>query len=262
LFLQNREYYLTERVWKYSEKDRQVRKHIIIDFNGGKGINYARAFPQCEKFIFPNNYLHDLDDKNKILKELKSRAKEIINNINPNELSTHKPIKPIMASIREIQANGRMIVRQREGIKNGLKNWLERKDTLGRMFDGCFKCFFPEIIRRRDEDVEKKPIPIFRHESALQFLFMFQNIAIFCPEVKVLHLYSYISVNKKRKSSLSFFFKNQNMQLSRDDEIFNILSDIESAFPDIPTPQKTDIRNFPLWNNAFNRLPEKEQEIC
>lgn len=265
LFLQNREYYLTERVWKYTEKENQIRKHIIIDFDSSAGRDPETVFSQCKYFNFPSTFLNDLlEKKHNILEELESIVKEIIVEMEARpeqqKLTAQEKMNYIMPKIREIQVNGKMLVWQQEGIRNALKEWLKQKDTLGKILDECFKCFYPEKIEKR-ENLANKPIPIFKYESASQFLSMFQNIAIFCPGVKVLHLFSYTSVNKRLKSSLTFFYNDKNLLLSSDDKIFNILNDIESAVPYILNQKKSNTWSYPLWSFAFNRLPEKKRKM-
>ena len=257
LYLENREHYLTERAWMrmLDEGNKKVREHFVINFDGLEGTSSPKEGDKAQPvvFTFSSNFLSVLDKNGKMRKRLlnsKAKNKKII--ISPTN---------ILPKVREIRAEQKVLNWQREGIRKALELWLINELLRGEL-NRCFNLFYPKKEARRDKVSEF--IPIFRYELASQFLFMFQNIAVFCPEVRVLHLFSYISANRKRKSALVFFYKKNEKQknlIFHSHRLFDLLADVESAAPNKKEDrEQPDTVSFPLWSSAFSRIPEKKEK--
>jgi hypothetical protein len=254
LYLENREHYLTERVWLYmlDNGKNKKREHFIINFYDDKGITPATKEddPQAIIFTLSSNFLSVLNKNGKIRERLLQKEKS-------DALSLRTEILPI---VREIRTGQEVLNLQKEGINKALELWVVDR-TLCRELNKCFNLFY---MKRTNEEESSELIPISKHKLASQFLFMFQNIAIFCPEVKLVHLfsYSYISAKRKRKSAFVFFFKeigNRHNLFTCSNKLFDLLTNIESAVR-IKKIKKEypDTVSFPLWSSAFSRLQKKE----
>ena len=255
LFLKNREHYLTERVWNYMINKRN-RQCIIINLDGIKRPASHRSFAKFRVFTFPSTFLYNLDKNASIRKHLileaqniKSKLKTSTGKTQESQMGKKLLTELIMRKVRDAQVNQDLFSWQQRGIKYALAQWIE-EEGLGKELSKCFKLLYGN---------ETHDSPILNFEPASQFLFMFQNLAVFCPEVKVVCLFAYTSATKNptKRSSVTFFFKearDHQALISCSDKIFAFLADIESV-PNKTNQKEYHIQDYPLWINAFDRLP-------
>lgn len=287
LFLENREHYLTEREWKYMDKKvtdeekNPIRMHFVFAFPDDlkNGITSRNKGSQGLLYNFNKKFLQELDSERKIYDLLAKEAEKIKNEIK-NVKEKFKPAtinEKIIKTVRYLQSwkgnnkenNKKIIDFQEAGIKRTIKMWTEDDEEVGQELSKCFKLFYYDEIESQRTKlnlgepnwngiIASKQI-LYYYEIASKFLFMWQNIAIFYPDVKILHVFAYISVNRRFRSSLHFFFKDEDNSIhNNESDIFNLLSDIESAVPSCNLERKENEKNltkkYPLWSRDFNKL--------
>jgi len=295
LFLENREHYLTERVWKYmykkvNDKEKNpIRMHFIFSFpdDSKNGIETRNNDSQGMSYNFDKKFLQELDSERTIYNLLAEEAEKIKKDIK-NVKKKYKPatinenVIKVVRYLRSWKGNNKennkkkgikIINLQEAGIKRMIKRWTEDDNDVGRELFKCFKLFYNDEMKDQQEklNLNNKGIKIdpkqilYYYELASKFLFMWQNIAVFYPDVKILHVFSYISVNRRYRSSLHFFFKDKDDSvMDKENDIFNLLMDIESAVPSCNLEEKENEENFtdkyPLWNRDFNKLDDTSKK--
>jgi hypothetical protein len=290
LFLENREHYLTERVWKYMEKKvnneekNPIRMHFVFSFldDLNNRITSRNKNSQGLSYNFNKKFLQELDSNRKINSLLKEEAKKIKKKIRDEDEKFKSVIinENVLESVRylhswkEKENNRKIIDCQEEGIKKTIRCWTEDDKKVGPELSKCFKLFYNDEIKYQrkklnlnniDATIDPKKI-LYYYEVASKFLFMWQNIAIFYPDVKTLHVFAYILVNRRFRSSLHFFFTDKDDSIKgKENDIFNLLMDIESAVPSCNLEEKENEENFtkkyPLWSRDFNKLDDTSKNI-
>jgi len=284
MFLENRQHYLIERVWAYMTQKNKVYKNrnrmqFVFTFNDGVKGEIGRK--QDENNIIEINIskklIKTLDKKQKINSELSCKSEEIIKKL---QLNNKQPLTD-NASSRDFNRNSevmnavrtlfksKMMDFQRAGIKRGIL--LLANDSY---LYKCFKLLYEKEINAEktrlslSDSQSRKQQPrvtsldsLYFYELAAKFLFMWQNIAILCPTVRMIHLFTYISENRKKRSSICLFFcQDAHKRVSLGEEIFNVLSNIESHAPKRTRQYRMEGEIHWRWTKAYNKLSGKRKE--
>lgn len=280
LFLENREHYLTEHIWKYIEacvkNTDRTQEHFIFRFTG-EGPQTTDA--GVNLLVLPVDLLPTLDPDSTIHNKLTGELPR-------GELGQKDLYDKIMSTVRRMRytpdvpqqlKKGKeeegVVQLQRKGIRKAIKKWVKDRESREKSsenygwsyLDQWFEKFYGHKIRKSSSAELVKEVdadPVIHYELASNFLFGFQNIAILFPNAQEMHVFAYAALNGEERSSVTFFFKSSKKeQFSPDtrDKIFSFLRDIESAVPCSPRRILLSGQNYKLWTAAFNRLKEKNE---
>ncbi|NVL89907.1 MAG: hypothetical protein HWN69_02775 [Desulfobacterales bacterium] len=265
MFLERRDDYLTERIWKYMQSSKNNMCKVEITFNNDK----PDANLKDGKIILPLSFLQNLDKDKKLRKEISKNINKELEHLKKTGDKIDEA--HLVAIARKLRSTKNITKWQQNGIVAALNKWNKGNELKTSLDEKIFRELYQKELQKEKEITEEDATPpIYPFELSSRFLFMWQNIAIYYPEVRKIYIFAYSKgINQppcNLKSSLSFFSKKLSFQLdnSFSDSVFKTLELLEKAAEKAAERSERESKPndhlCPKWKMALSSLEKYEQK--
>lgn len=217
VFPEHREDYLIERIWNWLYRKKKKKLEIVIDFDPKSKSRFEKIINKDKWFInLPQKEFIDSFDGRKIIKIINSSIRKIDKKIVEEAI--------LVKNARILRYDSKFNISQDHGIRYGFESWLNPINNLKNTLDNLFKeIYFEDLKKERNHEGH---FPFIASETALRFLFMWQNFSVIYPRFSYVRLYFFVS--EKTRACLGLLWKKRPNNILLPDSVIRIPEKVES----------------------------------